>query len=125
MAQFDGGKSVQQVLFTNDSWATRRKWLRRGLLWEAGCCSAILLYAAWTNSENAILQVAFVTLAGAFVTQFGFYIFGANLDDKDKRNYVPPPNKEQATATTAEEFHDVVKRSTPPEGFYREEEVFR
>lgn len=118
------GRSIQQVLYTNDNWTKRRRVLFRALYWQAATCVAVLAIALGAPLLIDVSE-AFVSLAGTVLTvivpslvlganaSVATYVFGSNQDDKNKREHIPAPTLQQAAAVTPEEFLAAV----PPPGF--------
>jgi hypothetical protein len=79
------------LLYSSDNWDRRRRLLFNLIWWKVALATAIIVFAAWTNSENAILQLALPALLTAIAAEATAYIFGANQDDANKREKLPPP----------------------------------
>lgn len=73
-------KKLLDVLYL-DNWPKRRKVIYGSLLYIA----AVLGYIIWKATDLALYQQTAITLIGAGVSIIFAYVFGAYLDDKDKR----------------------------------------
>lgn len=76
---------IARQLF-QDNWPIRRRWLRIGIL-TLSLNAELVLVAILLGSTNPVLVQIFITLIGAIMSIFMFYVFGAVWDDNDKRRH--------------------------------------